>query len=207
MVLSVLLATAVTSCSGDDSASPEPSRQASRKQTPEQSAQAASDAPSNDDLRRVLPTTAELPAGWKRTDSKSVGWRDAATSEEFAKYLPCAATAQESAERHGYGSIVFDAPGNGGNGGDGIDLTLSVPRSPGTLDGPAPKAEAVSLVEENLTLYRKLYDCYNPKNAGIGDSSIVFTTERFTHIIMRVGPVEVAYSPTKSVSENSSPSS
>ncbi|MEU9464770.1 hypothetical protein [Streptomyces sp. NPDC048312] len=133
--------------------------------------------------------TAELPAGRKRTDSKSVGWRDAATSEEFAKYLPCAATAQESAERHGYGSIVFDAPGNGG---DGIDLTLSVPRSPGTLDGPAPKAEAVSPVEENLTLYRKLYDCYNPKNAGIGDSSIVFTTERFTHIIMRVGPVEVA---------------
>ncbi|MCX4399177.1 hypothetical protein [Streptomyces sp. NBC_01767] len=152
----------------------------------------------------MLPTTAELPAGWKRTDSKSVGWRDAATSEEFAKYLPCSATAQESAERHGYGSIVFDAPGNGG---DGIDLTLSVPRSPGPLDGPAPKAEAASLVEENLTLYRKLYDCYNPKNAGIGDSSIVFTTERFTHIIMRVGPVEVAYSPTKSVSENSSPGS
>ncbi|MFI0716625.1 hypothetical protein ACH4SK_39820 [Streptomyces inhibens] len=137
----------------------------------------------------MLPTIAELPAGWKLNDSKSVGWRDGATSEEFAQSLPCSAMAQESAERHGYGSIVFDAPGNGG---DGIGLPLSVPRSPGTLDGPAPRAEAVTLVEENLTLYRKLYDCYNPKNAGIGDSSIVFTTERFPHITMRVGPVEVA---------------
>ncbi|MFB8000198.1 hypothetical protein ACFC4G_46470 [Streptomyces sp. NPDC056002] len=138
----------------------------------------------------MLPTTAELPVGWKLSGSNSVGWRDGDTSEEFAKYLPCSATAQESAERHGYGSVVVDSPGNGG---EGIDLRLSVPRSPDTYDdGPAPKAEAVTLVEENLTLYRKMYDCYTPKSASIGDSSIVFTTERFTHIIMRVGPVEVA---------------
>ncbi|MER7342964.1 hypothetical protein ABT403_34705 [Streptomyces sp. NPDC000075] len=178
---------AITSCSGDDSASPGPSRQASHKQqAPEQSAPAASDALSNDDLRRMLPTTAELPVGWQASGSNSVGWRDAGASGAFT---PCSKSAQELAGRHGFGSLVHDSPGNGA---DGIDLRLSVPESPDTRDGPAPKAEAVNLVEENLTVHRRVYDCYNLKNASIGDSSIVFTTERFTHIIMRVGPVEVA---------------
>lgn len=52
------------------------------------------------------------------------------------------------------------------------------------------------MIEENLTLGRKLYKCFGPEAVGVGDAALLFNTTLSTNIIMRVGRVEVTvYAP------------
>ncbi|MFG3016195.1 hypothetical protein ACGFZB_38295 [Streptomyces cinerochromogenes] len=199
LVLSVLLAVAVTSCSdGDDTGSstpPAPSERATGGQPPEQSPSAGNGLPTEDDLGRMLPAAAELPTGWKLSGEQSVGWRDGAAVQRAAEPLHCGAMPQEAAERHGLGHMQFNTPGNEDQG-DGVFLQVNVPTGADGFGVSSSSTEAVEMIEENLTLDRKLYKCFSPEAADVGDAALVFNTGLSTNIIMRVGPVEVTvYAP------------
>ncbi|PWK66705.1 hypothetical protein BCL76_110191 [Streptomyces sp. CG 926] len=123
----------------------------------------------------MMPTADELPTGWKLGGAKSSGWRDAAPAIDEGGLLTCGAQPLEAAERRsGPYQLVLSAGNEGG--GDGAGFTL----------GQNNEQQA----RQNLALTRKLLNCRQPRNAGIGDESLVFTTERFTHVMLRVGGIE-----------------
>ncbi|MFE7423973.1 hypothetical protein [Streptomyces sp. NPDC057545] len=195
MALFVLFAVSVASCSGNDGAAPSgPSQWATDDQggqSPDEPASAGNGVPGNDDLERMLPAVTELPAGWKPSGSDSVGWRDVGDGQIEAHALECGALPQEAAERHSFGNMQQLVAGNESQG-EGVSLTAYVPTGPDENSVASSSDEAVDMIEANLTLSReKLYKCFAPKEAGVGDTSIVFKTEQFMHILMRVGPVQV----------------
>ncbi|MFE4632643.1 hypothetical protein ACFRJ1_04575 [Streptomyces sp. NPDC056773] len=44
--------------------------------------------------------------------------------------------------------------------------------------------------EQNPTLGRRLLWCRSLQDAGVGDESLSFTSERFAHVVLRVGGIE-----------------
>ncbi|MFD3485316.1 hypothetical protein [Streptomyces sp. NPDC058665] len=189
--LAVLLTASVTACS--DGGNAEPSQQVDDdqgEQTPEQPAPSGNGLPTSDEVTRMLPTTEELPVDWKLSGADSVGWRDAADAQNAAGALECGAMPQEAAEGHGFGIMGMVSAGNEDKG-DGAHFELNVPTGEDGFGPSSSVAEATKMVEENLALNQKLYDCWDPKPAGVGGNGLTFNTQRFTHIFARVGPVEV----------------
>ncbi|MEU3664644.1 hypothetical protein AB0E77_33690 [Streptomyces sp. NPDC032940] len=118
-----------------------------------------------------------------------MGWRDTADAIDAAGPLACGAMPQEGAESHGMAYGQISSVGNEDQG-DGAHFQLAVLGPQGGSE-PASKAEATELVKENLAHDQELYDCFDPKPSGMGDDGLTFSSERFTHIVMGVGPVEV----------------
>ncbi|UQX04504.1 hypothetical protein [Streptomyces sp. RerS4] len=136
----------------------------------------------------MMPTAEELPAGWRLSGEDSVGWRDAAPAIDDGGLLTCGALPQEAAERSSGPYQLVLSVGNEG-GGDGAHFRLSLNNE--------------EQAKRNLGLVRKLLNCWNPKDAGVGDESLSFTAERFTHVVLRVGGIEAQIDTPK---EGASPS-
>lgn len=192
--LAVLLTASVTACSDGGDADPSaPAQQGddnAGERTPERPTLSGNGLPSSDEVEEMLPTTEELPADWKLSGADSVGWRDAADAQNAAGVLECGAMPQEAVEGHGFGTAAIVSAGNE-NKGDGAHFELNVPTGDDGFETSSSVAEATRMVEENLALNQKLYDCWDPKPADIGDNGMTFDTQRFTHIFVRVGPVQV----------------
>lgn len=136
----------------------------------------------------MLPTAEELPAGWRLSGEKSVGWRDAAPAIDDGGLLTCGALPQEAAERYSGAYQLILSVGNE-SGGDGAHFRLA--------------RNEEEQAKRNLGLVRKLLNCWNPKDSGVGDESLSFTTERFAHVVLRVGGIEAQIHTPK---EGASPS-
>ncbi|MFD5897102.1 hypothetical protein [Streptomyces sp. NPDC060366] len=192
--LAVLLTASVAACSDGGNAEPSaPSQEMDDhqgEQTPELVTPSGNGLPSSDEVNSMLPTAEELPAGWKLSGADSVGWRDAAEAQNAAGPFGCGASPLEAAE---VGLRIEDAISAGNEDkGDGAFFQLNVPTGEDGIEPPSSVAEATRMIEENLPLKQKLYACWGPKPAADdGGNGLTFDTQRFTHIFVPVGPVEV----------------
>ncbi|MFB6508003.1 MULTISPECIES: hypothetical protein [unclassified Streptomyces] len=98
---------------------------------------------------------------------------------------------QEAAESNGSAYGIDLSVGNEGQG-DGANFHLGVLTDYEGMNKTLTEEERVAFVQENLELSRALLSCYNPTDSGIGDGSLSFNSERFAHVIMRVGAVQVS---------------
>lgn len=180
------LAAVLASCSdGEGQRAEGPSRKsASAASTP--AVKPSTQPSAGDRLDQMMPTAEELPAGWRFSGEKSVGWRDAAPAIDDGGLLTCGALPQEAAERSSGTYQLIKSVGNE-SGGDGAHFRL----------GRNNEEQA----KRNLGLVRKLLKCWNPKDAGVGDESLSFTTERFAHVVLRVDGIEAQiHTPKKGAS-------